>query len=37
VLATWLLSGWIDVAMVAGWMALVVAIGVRAWKRSGDG
>jgi len=35
-LATWLTSGWIDVAMVTGWMALVVAIGVRAWKRSGD-
>jgi hypothetical protein len=35
VLATWLTSGWIDVAMVTGWMALVVAVGVTAWKRSG--
>jgi hypothetical protein len=36
-LATWLTSGWIDVAMVTGWMLLVIAVGVRAWRRSDDG
>ena len=36
-LATWLTSGWIDVAMVVGWMAFVVAVGVTAWKRSDGG
>ena len=35
-LATWLTSGWIDVALVTGWMGLVTAIGIRAWKRSED-
>jgi hypothetical protein len=35
--ATWLTSGWIDVAMVTGWMALVIAIGVRAWRASETG
>lgn len=30
--AYWLLSGWIDVAMIGGWMALVIAVGLRAWK-----
>ncbi len=36
-LATWLTSGWIDVALVSGWMLFVIAVGVTAWKRSGDG
>jgi hypothetical protein len=36
VLANWLLSGWIDAAVIVGWMALVVGVGVRAWRRSGD-
>jgi hypothetical protein len=31
-LATWLTSGWIDFATVAGWMAFVVAVGMRAWR-----
>ncbi len=35
IVATWLMSGWIDVAMVAGWMAFVMAIARRVW-RSGD-
>ncbi len=35
--ATWLTSGWIDVAMVTGWMALVIAIGVIAWRNSQAG
>ena len=30
--AYWLLSGWIDVAMIAGWMLLVIAIGLRVWR-----
>ncbi len=34
---SWLLSGWIDVALVMGWMVLVIAIGVTAWKRSHRG
>ncbi len=29
---SWLLSGWIDVALVAGWMAFVIAVGVMAWR-----
>jgi hypothetical protein len=36
-LAYWLLSGWIDVAMIGGWMLLVVLIGLRAWRRGSDG
>jgi hypothetical protein len=31
--ASWLTSGWIDVAMILGWMALVTAIGVIVWRR----
>lgn len=34
-LATWLTSGWVDFALITGWMALVWAIGWRAWRRSG--
>ena len=34
---SWLLSGWIDVALVTGWMALVIAIGVIAWRSSEAG
>jgi len=35
---SWLLSGWIDVALVTGWMAFVIAVGIVAWKRAhGDG
>ena len=34
--ATWLTSGWIDVALVTGWMAFVVGVGVAAWRRSED-
>jgi hypothetical protein len=34
---SWLLSGWIDVALVVGWMAFVVVVGVLAWKRADDG
>jgi hypothetical protein len=30
--ATWLTSGWIDVAMILGWWALVVAVGLRVWR-----
>ncbi len=36
IVANWLLSGWIDAAAIVGWMALVTAIGVRMWRRSGD-
>ena len=32
--ATWLNSGWVDAALIAGWMLLVVAIGVRVWRGS---
>lgn len=32
--ATWLNSGWVDAALIAGWMLLVVAIGVRVWRSS---
>jgi MYXO-CTERM domain-containing protein len=35
-LAYWLLSGWIDVAMIVGWMALVIAVGLLAWRRSSE-
>jgi hypothetical protein len=31
-MATWLTSGWIDAAMIVGWMALVVVVGVRVWR-----
>ena len=34
--ATWLTSGWIDVAMIGGWMALVIAIGMKVWRSTGD-
>ena len=33
--ASWLTSGWIDVAMIVGWMALVIAIGWLVWRRQG--
>ncbi len=36
-LATWLTSGWIDAALVGGWMALVVLVGRRVWRSGGDG
>ncbi len=31
--ANWLLSGWIDVALVVGWLALVGAITAHVWRR----
>ena len=31
--ASWLTSGWIDVAMIVGWMAFVVAVGLVVWRR----
>ena len=34
--ASWLTSGWIDVAMISGWMALVVLVGRRVWQAGGD-
>ena len=34
--ATWLTSGWIDFAMIAGWMLLVIVVGRRAWGASRD-
>ena len=34
---SWLLSGWIDVAMVAGWMAFVIVVGIIAWRSSEAG
>ena len=33
--ATWLTSGWIDAAMILGWMVLVTAIGLRVWRSGG--
>ena len=33
--ATWLTSGWIDFGAIAAWMLVVLAIGRRAWRRSG--
>lgn len=36
VAASWLTSGWIDVAMIVGWMALVIAIGLVVWVRGGS-
>lgn len=32
--ATWLTSGWVDAAMIAGWMVAVLVIGARAWRRA---
>jgi hypothetical protein len=31
-LAYWLLSGWIDAAMIGGWMVLVVLVGLKVWR-----
>jgi hypothetical protein len=31
-MATWLTSGWIDVVVIVGWMALVVLVGIRVWR-----
>jgi hypothetical protein len=36
IFAYWLLSGWIDVAMIGGWMALVIAVGVMVWRRGDE-
>lgn len=33
--ASWLTSGWIDVAMIGGWMALVAFVGARVWRAGG--
>jgi hypothetical protein len=29
--ASWLTSGWVDLAIIAGWVALVIVIGVPVW------
>ena len=34
--ASWLTSGWIDVAMIVGWMTLVALIGARVWRAGDD-
>ena len=34
--ASWLTSGWIDFAMIVGWMAFVVFVGVRVWRAGGE-
>jgi hypothetical protein len=36
-LASWLTSGWIDVALTAAWFLLVFAVATWVWRRpSGD-
>lgn len=35
--ASWITSGWIDVAMIAGWMVFVALVGRRVWRHGAGG